>query len=98
MVKWDAEGAELGFVPTGADAENEAALADFVYGGGHLRQYRGVPKLVAEHERAQLDAVGRVREGRKHRPAFPNSACRLSGVAVEEMIVEPNRIEPGVFR
>ncbi len=39
-VERDAEGVELGPVPSGADPDHEPALADLVDGGGHLGEHR----------------------------------------------------------
>ncbi len=58
-----AVGGELGFVPAGAKAEDEAAPADLVQGIGHLRHQRRVPKSRAGDQRPQFHALGRGREG-----------------------------------
>ena len=46
-------------LPAGADAEQHAPVADVVDGGRPVRDDGGVPVGVAEHERAEADALGR---------------------------------------
>src|SRR5205823_13456932 len=56
MIERQAEGDELGLVPAGAEPQREAAAADLVERGRHLRQERGIAEGGAGDERADLGA------------------------------------------
>ena len=83
---------ELRVVPAGSDPEDQAAAADVVECGRHLRLERRVAEPGAEHDRAQLDTLGRLRDRRKDRPALMDAG--LLAAAPEQQVVEhPDRIE-----
>ena len=76
----------LVFVPTGADAELEAAVGDHVHRGRHVGMDRGVAVGVARDHQAEAQARRLGREGRQQRPpleawaiqARPGSASKWS--------------------
>src|SRR5574337_786506 len=57
-------------VPTGAEAALEPAVADMVQAGGHLRDQRRMPVVVAGDQGAEADARCFARQRRHERPAF----------------------------
>src|SRR5258705_4481459 len=48
----------LVFERAASDAKLKAATRDLVQRGGHLGEYRGMPKLIAQHHMSDLDALG----------------------------------------
>ena len=72
IVERVAEGAELGFHVTGAEAQDEPAVADLVYGVGHLGEQRGIAKARAGYKGAEFDAVRGRGERCENGPAFPD--------------------------
>ena len=89
-----AERAELALVPAGAEAEHEAAAADVIDGGRHLRQQAGAVEGRAGHQRAERDPFGRRGKRRQHRPDLPGPALGAAVLGgVEQVIAEPDRVE-----
>ena len=97
LVEGETEGAVLGLVPARAKAQDEAATADLVDGRRHLGQQGWRTEAGGGDQRPQLDPLGGTRQGGQHRPAFPRPARRPARPAVEEVVAEPQRVEPDVL-
>jgi len=80
----------LRFVPASADTQDQPPLAHLVGGRRHLRQDRRIAERVAHHQRADLNLPCRLGQRSQHCPALPHSDRRLAGVAVQEMVGEPD--------
>ena len=78
VVEREAEGAELGLVPAGAEAEHEPAAAELVDRGGLLGEQRRVVEVRAGDERPELDPRGR-RGDRRQRASRPPTARAPDG-------------------
>jgi hypothetical protein len=89
----DAERAELGLVPAGADPEHEPAAAHLVDRRRHPGEHPRRVERGARHQRAEPDAFGRGREGREHRPRVPRTPFGTSVAAVQQVVAEPDRVE-----
>jgi hypothetical protein len=93
VVEREAEGVEFDLVPARAQAEHEAATTDLIDRRRLLGQQCRVVEAGAGHERTDLHARGRGRDGGHQRPGLPRSSCRPIGPAVEQMLADPDRIE-----
>ena len=93
VVVRQAEGAVLGLVPAGAEAEDEAAAADLGDRRRHLREQAGRVEARAGDERAERDPLGHGGECGEQGPGLPRAALGTTVTAVEEMIAEPDRVE-----
>ncbi len=92
VIEREAERPELGLVPAGAQAEDQAAAADLVDRAGLLGEERRVVEVRARDERPELDP-GRGRgDGRHHRPRLPRTARRPVGPSIQEVLAEPDRV------
>ena len=67
----DAERAELGLVPAGADPEDEPSATHLVHRRRHPGEDPGRVERRASDQRAEPDAFGGGREGRERRPRVP---------------------------
>jgi hypothetical protein len=78
--------------PPGAEAEDQAAVAELVDGAGHVGQQLGVAVAVAGHEHPELGPLGRHRHRRQQRPAL---VVRTVGLAVEgeEVVPRPDGVD-----
>ena len=97
MVERQPEGPELRLVPARADAEHEAPAADLVDRGGHARDQARRVEPEARHERPDHDALGHAGQRGHDRPRVPRPALRAALVAVEQVIAEPDRVEPDLL-
>src|SRR5690606_775429 len=79
----DAVRVALGLEPPGAEAELEAAVADDVDRGGHVRQHRRVPVDHAGHLDADADALGRLGERGGRGPALQVGPVDVAGERIE---------------
>ena len=93
-VERDPERAELGLVPAGADAEDEATAGDLVDRRGHARDQPGRMERRRRDQRPQPHALGRRGERGERRPHVPRPALRAAVAAVEHVVAEPDRVEP----
>jgi hypothetical protein len=93
VVEGQAEGIVLGLVPARADPQDKAAAADLVERVRHLRQHRRIAERVAEHQRAKLDALSSLGQRREHRPTLPDADRRLIVGPVQQVVVQPERVE-----
>src|SRR5260370_27596750 len=93
MIEGQPERLILRLVPACADTQDQAPTAHLVGGRRHFRQDRRMAKGIAQHQRADLHALGRFGQGRQDGPAFPNSPGRLTRIAIEEVVSEPDAIE-----
>ena len=94
MVERDAEGAELGLVPAGAQAEDQPAAADLVDRRGLLGEDSRVVERRAGDQRAELDAVGDRSDRGENRPGLPRPTRGSVGPAIEEVLAEPDGVIP----
>ena len=74
--------------PAGTDAEDEAAAGDVVDGARHVGLQVRVAVGVAGDQAADLDAAGRLRHRRLHRPGLEVRAVRIAVQRVEVIPVE----------
>ena len=91
----DAERAELGLVPAGADPEDEPSAAHLVDRRRHPGEDPGRVERRAGDQRAEPDAFGGRREGRERRPRVPRPAFGASVAPVQQVVAEPDRVEAG---
>lgn len=93
MVEGEAKGPVLGLVPAGAQPQDQPPPADLVHGMGHLGQQGRVTEGIAGHQGAQLHPLRGSRQRRKHAPALPDAGGLAGLEAVEQVVVDPDRIE-----
>ena len=86
-------GTELGFVPAGAEAEDEATAAQLIDRRGLLREKGGVVEVRAGDEWAELDPRRGRRDRGEERPRFPRTAWRPVLPAIEKVLADPHRVE-----
>jgi hypothetical protein len=94
VVERQPERAELVLVPACAEAEHEATAGDLRDRGGHLGDHRRRVKGHARHQRPELHTLGGGGKRSQHRPGLPRAALG-STVAIEQVVTEPDRVEPG---
>ena len=92
-----AVGAELGLVPARAEAEDEPAATQLVDRGGLLGEQRRVVEVGAGDERPELDPRRRGGDRGQQRPRLPRAASRPILPAIEEVLADPDGIEPEVL-
>ena len=92
-----AVGAELGLVPAGAEAEDEPAATQLVDRGGLLGEQGGVVEVRAGDERPELDPRRRGGDRGQERPRLPRAAGRPVLPAIEEVLADPDGVEPEVL-
>jgi len=92
LVVRHAEGVELAPVPARAEAEHEAALADLVDRRGHLRDQARRVKAGARDQRPDRHPLRDGGEPGHQRPHLERAA-----VLVEQVVAEPDRVEPDLF-
>src|SRR5919106_4194497 len=88
---------ELRLVPARAEGQDQPAGADLVDGGGHLRQHGGGVERRARNERSEAHTLGDRGQPRQHRPRLPWAPLGPPVVAVEEVVAEPDRVEPDLL-
>jgi hypothetical protein len=98
MVEGVAEGPVFGFVPAGPQAEDQASATDLVDRCRLLRQHGRVVERGAGHQRAQLHALGHRGQGRQCGPGFPRTPIRFAGIPVQQVVADPQGVEPNPFR
>ncbi len=98
LIEGQSERLILWLVPSRADTQDQAPVAHLVQGRRHLRQDRRMAEGIAHHQRADLHTPGRFGQRRQHGPAFPDSPGRLTRIAIEEVVREPDAIEAIPFR
>jgi hypothetical protein len=98
MIEGQPERLKLRLVPSRADPQDQAPVAHLVGGRRHFRQDRRMAEGIAQHQRADLHALCRFGQRRQHGPAFPNAPGRLTRIAIEEVVSEPDAIEAIRFR
>ena len=93
LVERKAEGAELRVVPARPETEDQPPAGDLV--DRARRAWRASPGRGTRSPRraARADPLGRLGEGGEHRPHLPRPARRPVGVAVEQMVAEPDAVE-----
>ena len=99
-IRWSygiAVGAELGLVPAGAEAEDEAAAAQLVDRGGLLGEQGRVVEVRAGDERPELDPRRRGGDRGQQRPRLPRPAGGPVLPAIEEVLADPHGVEPEVL-
>ena len=79
--------------PAGADAEGEAAAADLVDAGRHLRQVCGIAIVHGRDERRETDALGHRGEAGQDRPALHERLVGRADIADLDEVVHHR--EPG---
>ncbi len=94
MIERIAERAELRFVPPRAKTQNQAALANLVERIRHLGQQGRIAERRTHHQRANLDALGGLGQRRQQCPALPDTASRLVLPLEQQMVGDPDGIEP----
>jgi hypothetical protein len=97
MVVREAEGIELGSVPSRPHPQDQPAAAHFVDRRRDLGQHRRGMEVETGDERAQPHALGHGGERREERPRFPRPALRTAVASVEVVIADPDRVEPRVL-
>ncbi len=98
MIEGQPERLILRLVPSRADPQDQAPVAHLVGSRRHFRQDRRMAEGIAQHQCADLHALGRFGQRREHGPAFPNAPGRLTRRAIEEVVSEPEAIEAIRFR
>src|SRR6266508_5886102 len=97
MVERNAEGPELGLVPTGAEPEHQSPAADLLNRGRLSGQQPGRAEARARYEGPQPNPIGHGRERAEETPRVPRTALLAAIVPVEEVVAEPDRVEADVF-
>ena len=92
-----AERPELGLVPAGPEAEHQPASADLVDGHRLLGEQRRVVEARAGDERAELHPARDRGDRREGRPRLPRPARLAIRPAIEQVLAEPDRVEPEVL-
>src|SRR6202521_1192813 len=90
-------GLVLVLIPTGAYPEDQAPMAHDVDTARHLRQQRGRPVAVASDHLAEPDRARVARESGHRSPAL-ESRLKLSGRNGMKVVVDPDRVKPGLLR
>jgi hypothetical protein len=98
MVVGKSEGVVVGLIPSGAEPEDQPAVADLVDRRGLLRQHRRSVEARGGHEWTDLHALGDGGEGGEHRPRLPRAARGFAVVAVQQVVPDPDRIETDALR
>ena len=93
MIEGQPERLILQLVPSRADTQDQTSVAYLINRRRHFRQDRRIAEGIASHQRTDLHALCRFGQCRQHGPAFPDSPGRLTRIAVEEMVGEPDAIE-----
>lgn len=97
MVERQAERPELGLVPAGPEPEDEATTADLLDRRGALREERRRRERRAGDERTEVHALRHRGEGREQAPRLPGPAFGTAVAAVQDVIADPDRVEPRGF-
>ena len=91
----------LGFVPSRADADVEATVADAVEAGQRLGEHGGRTQRLAQHERAEArsgdDPGQRGERDDGVEDALPIGRTAVLGHVEEEVVRHPERVVPGAF-
>ena len=97
LVVCEAEGVVFSPVPAGAEPEDQPSLRDRVDGGRLFRKHRRCVETGAGDERPDLDPFSRGGDRSEGCPCFPWASGTV-GQVVDEMIANPDRVEPGLLR
>jgi hypothetical protein len=92
VIDWVTKRSILLIVPSCAKAQDEAAIADFVGCGGHLREQSGITERRAHHKLAKLDSFGGRGQGGLQAPGFVQSTRWCSRLVREHVVKDPNRV------
>jgi hypothetical protein len=98
VVEREAEAAVLGLVPAGTEPDDQPAVGDLVDRGGELREHRRRMEARRGDERPDLDPRGDRGDPSEGGPGLPGAARLAVLVAVEEVVAEPDRVEPDRLR
>jgi hypothetical protein len=98
VVEGKSEGAVLGFVPARAEPEDQPAAGDLLDRVGELREVRGIPEGHARDERPDLYPRGHRRDGGDDGPPFPDALVPLARMPEQQVVLDPDRIEPDLLR
>ena len=80
-----------------AEPEHEPPAGDLVDRGRHLRDQAGRMEARTSDERPEPDALGDGGQRRQQRPCLPRAALFPAVAAVQEVVAEPDRVEPGLL-
>src|SRR5512132_3429136 len=97
VVVRDAEGIELGSVPSRPHPQGQPAAAHFVDRRRDLGEHRRRVEVETGHEGTQPNALGDGGERREHRPRFPRPPLRPPVASVEVVLADPDRVESRVL-
>ncbi len=96
MVVREAERSVVRRVPSRAEGEDQPPAGDGVDGRRLLGEHRRGVEARARHEWTELDRGGRRGERGERRPHLPRPA-RPDGEVVQQVIAEPERVEPDLL-
>src|SRR4051812_15202013 len=94
MIKRQSEHIEIGLMPAGAEAEDQAAITDLIDHFGRLGDDARIAEQHAGDEDSEGDALRRGGDPGESRPPLPDAAKLLHVVvAYDEMIGEPGAVK-----
>src|SRR2546426_6453130 len=93
MIEGQPERVILRLVPSRAYTQDQAPVAHLVNGRRHFRQDCWIAEGIARHQRTDHYPLCGFGQRRQHCPAFPDSSSRLTRIAIEEVVREPDTIE-----
>ena len=97
MVEREAVGRVFRLVPAGAEAQDQPTAADLVEGGGLLGEHGGVVEAGRGDQRPDLHPFGDRGDRREGGPRLPWPPRRLVVTAIQEMVADPDRVEPDLL-
>ena len=80
-----------------AEPEHEPPARDLVDRGRHLRDQAGRMEARARDERTEPNTLRDGGQCRQQRPGLPGAALLAAVTAVQEVVAEPDRVEPGLL-
>jgi hypothetical protein len=90
LVKGNAECIEFWLIPTCSNSENESAVTDLIYSGGHFGEKGWWVKANAGNKWSKFDALGDRGEGRQQSPGFPGTSLGATIASINEVIANPH--------